>query len=72
MPKQVQHRRGAAGWKLQTGMFKTAQSVVLEAERAYREAEPVTIDFGPKRLDSQILLDYGVLDAFTSMVGPCA
>ena len=40
-----------------------AQAVTLEAERDYAAGEAVAMDYGLGKLDSQVLLDHGVLDA---------
>lgn len=40
----------------------TAQAVTLEAERNYAAGEAVAMDYGVGKLDSQVLLDHGVLD----------
>lgn len=59
----MQHRRGAApAWKLQSGVFGGAQAISLEASTQLQAGEPITMDFGPGKLDSTLLLDYGVLD----------
>ncbi len=70
---QVQHRKlQGARWQLQLagGLFSKAQALVVEAQRDYAEGEVVTMDFGAplteedqEKLDSQVLLDYGALDA---------
>lgn len=77
---QVQHRKVAgARWELQLagGLFSKAQALVVEAERDFSEGEVVTMDFGASlsgedegKLDSQVLLDYGALDADRVQVGP--
>ncbi|BDA46746.1 Actin-histidine N-methyltransferase [Coccomyxa sp. Obi] len=68
----VRHRKvEGAKWVLQLagGLFSKAQALVVEAERDYAEGEVVTMDYGAplteadeRKLDSQVLLDYGVLD----------
>lgn len=50
-------------WKLQSGMFGAGQSLVLEAGSPLQQGDVVSMDFGPSKLDSALLLDYGVLDA---------
>ena len=72
MQVQVRHRRvEGAKWVLQMagGLFSKAQALVVEAERDYAEGEVVTMDYGAplteadeRKLDSQVLLDYGVID----------
>ena len=42
--------------------WATAQAVTLEAERDYAAGEAVSMDYGVGKLDSQVLLDHGVLD----------
>ncbi|KAK9918129.1 hypothetical protein WJX75_001458 [Coccomyxa subellipsoidea] len=69
----VQHSKvQGARWQLQLagGLFSKAQALVVEAERDYAEGEVVTMDYGAPvtgedegKLDSQVLLDYGALDA---------
>ena len=39
-----------------------AQAVTLEAERDYAAGEDIAMDYGVGKLDSQVLLDHGVLD----------
>ena len=39
------------------------QAVTLQAERDYAAGEAITMDYGAGKLDSQVLLDHGVLDA---------
>lgn len=38
-------------------------SLVLIAEQAIQTGDPVSVDFGPSKTDSQILLDFGVHDS---------
>ena len=61
---QVHHERRAPGdWRIDSGgLFGGAQQLRFHAGRRYAEGELVTVDFGPEKLDSQLLLDYGVLD----------
>ena len=60
---QVQHsRRPGPGWKLQSGLFGGSQAVSLEAGAQLQAGDPVVMDFGPDKLDSSLLLDYGVVD----------
>ena len=68
---QVQHRRGRTqGWKLQSGglNFGKSPALSLAADRRLEAGEVVTMDFDADRVDSQILLDYGVLDADSPQV----
>lgn len=70
---QVKHKRGAgAQWAVQQagGLFSKNQALVLQAERDFQNGDLVTMDFGRNgdgeaepKLDSQILLDYGTIDA---------
>ncbi|KAK9826401.1 hypothetical protein WJX81_000123 [Elliptochloris bilobata] len=57
------HRRGAPQWRAGGGLFGRGQAVTLEAERDYAAGELVDMDYGAGKLDSQVLLDHGVLDA---------
>ena len=61
---QVQHERRVPGeWRIDSGgLFGGAQTLRFGAGRQYAQGELVTMDFGPDKLDSQLLLDYGVLD----------
>lgn len=43
---------------------------MLEAEKDYNAGEAITMDYGPNKLDSDILLNYGVIDDFITRVGP--
>ena len=68
---QVQHRRGRSqGWKLQSGGlgFGKSQALSLAADRRLEAGEAVIMDFDAGRVDSQILLDYGVLDSDSPQV----
>ena len=68
---QVQHRRRRSqGWKLQSsGLgFGKSQTLSLAADRRLEAGELVTMDFDADRVDSQILLDYGVLDTDSPQV----
>lgn len=70
---QVKHKRGAgAQWVVQQagGLFSKNQALVLQTERDFQDGDLVTMDFGrtgdgeaEPKLDSQILLDYGTIDA---------
>jgi hypothetical protein len=44
---------------------RAAQAASLEADRDYAAGEAVAMDYGAGKLDSQVLLDHGVLDAET-------
>ena len=44
------------------------QAVTLEAERDYAAGEAITMDYGVGKLDSQVLLDHGVLDTESPQV----
>ena len=50
----------------------TAQAVTLEAERDYAAGEAIAMDYGAGKLDSQVLLDHGVLDADNPQARPAA
>jgi hypothetical protein len=45
------------------------QALRLEASRQLAPGDVVTMDFGPDKLDSQLALDYGVLDVRNARVG---
>jgi len=69
---QLPHRRTAnCAWRAkQAGLFGKGQQLVVEATRAIRKGEELTMDFGPGKLDAAVLLDYGVLDAeYTQVLG---
>ncbi|KAK9806256.1 hypothetical protein WJX72_007461 [[Myrmecia] bisecta] len=67
----VQHERGSTpGWKVQSGFLgRSGKAVTLEADQEYAAGEWVVMDFGPDKLDSQLLLDYGVLDPASTQGG---
>eukprot|EP00891_Asterochloris_glomerata_P003649 jgi/Astpho2/3649/Aster-07852 len=68
----VQHRRGRSqGWKLQSGGmgFGKSQALSLAADRQLEAGEVVTMNFDAERVDSQILLDYGVVDTDSPQAG---
>lgn len=44
-------------------MSCAGQAATLEAERDYAAGEAIAMDYGVGKLDSQVLLDHGVLDA---------
>ncbi|GLI66288.1 hypothetical protein VaNZ11_010049 [Volvox africanus] len=67
----VSHRRSANS-KLAvrpTGLFGRGQVLVLEATRPIRKGEPLSMDYGPGKLDGPVLLDYGVVDATSPKPG---
>lgn len=66
----MSHQRGnGAAWKLTPGGFgKGGKALVLEAEREFETGEAVTMDFGPDKLDADLLLNYGVMDDFVTRV----
>lgn len=70
---QVEHERVAAGeWRIDGGgLFSGAQSLRFDAGRRFSEGERVTADYGADKLDSQLLLDYGVLDISNPEVDDC-
>ena len=60
---QVQHRRAAGpGWRVQSGLFGASQAVSMDASTSLRPGDAITMDYGPDKLDSSLLLDYGVVD----------
>lgn len=67
---KVKHQRGrGAVWKLNSGGFgRGGKSLVLEAERELEAGETITMDFGPEKLDADLLLNYGVMDDFVTQV----
>ena len=70
---QVQHRRRRSqGWKVQSGGlgFGKSQTLGLAADRQLEAGEVVAMDYDADRVDSQILLDYGVLDTDSPQVRP--
>ncbi|KAI8474940.1 MAG: rubisco large subunit N-methyltransferase [Monoraphidium minutum] len=62
---QLPHRRDAnCLWRTkQSGLFGRGQTLAIEAARAIRKGEALAMDYAPGRLDSAVLLDYGVVDA---------
>ena len=69
---QVQHQRGVnAKWKVQTNVLSRGQTLTMEAATSLQAGQPLTMDFGPERPDSALLLDYGVLDHTRPAVGRC-
>ncbi|EFJ49228.1 Rubisco large subunit N-methyltransferase [Volvox carteri f. nagariensis] len=67
----VSHRR-AANSKLSVrsaGLFGRGQVLVLEATRAIRKGEPLSMDYGPGKLDGPVLVDYGVMDVTSPKPG---
>ena len=67
---KVKHQRGnGAVWKLTPGGFgKGGKALILEAERDFQEGDAITMDFGPDKLDADLLLNYGVMDDFVTRV----
>lgn len=67
------HKRdGNAAWKLRksAGLFGGGgPTLEVEATRAVRKGEAISMDFGPSKMDGAVLLDHGVLDAATARVG---
>ena len=61
----IQHARSSnAAWSLKSaGMFNKSKVLAVEAERALREGEPISMDYGAARTEGQLLLDYGVSDS---------
>jgi hypothetical protein len=43
-------------------VFGRSQLLSVEATKALRKGEGLTMDYGPDKLDNTLLLDYGVLD----------
>ena len=69
---QVTHQRGrGVAWKLTSGGFgKGGKALALEAERDFESGETITMDFGPEKLDGDLLLNYGVMDDYVTRVFP--
>lgn len=69
---QVQHQRGeGVVWKLKSGGFgRGEKALIMEAQRNFEPGQGLTMDFGADKLDSDLLLNYGVLDEFVSRVSP--
>ncbi|KAK9801977.1 hypothetical protein WJX73_005616 [Symbiochloris irregularis] len=66
----VKHRRaGKSRWKVQSGLFGGSQAVTVDAVSPLEAGEFLAMDFGPDKLDSSLLLDYGVLDASSPQAG---
>ncbi len=71
---KVKHQRGSGAiWKVTPGGFGREKALVLEAEREFQAGEAVTMDYGPDKLDADLLLNYGVMDDFVTRVSllPC-
>lgn len=62
---QLPHSRAAnCAWKAKgTGLFGKGRALVVEAARAVRKGEELSLDYGPGKLDAAVLLDHGALDA---------
>ena len=67
---QVQQQRGAGvAWKRKAGGFgRGEEALVVEAQDNLEAGQTLTMDFGPDKLDSDLVLNYGVLDEFVSWV----
>lgn len=67
---QVRHQRGrGAAWKLTPGGFgRGGKALILEAEREFESGETILMDYGPEKLDGDLLLNYGVMDDFVTRV----
>ena len=50
-------------------MFGGSQSLSLDTAEPLEAGEVVVMDYGPDKLDSALLLDYGVLDISSPQVG---
>jgi len=68
---EVAHRRaGNMAWKGKAaGFFGKGRSLVVEATRAVRKGEALSMDYAPGKLDNAVLLDYGVMDRATPKPG---
>ena len=56
-------------WSLSQGGFgRGEKALVVEAQRDYGAGEVVTMDYGPSKLDADLLLNYGVLDDYVTRV----
>lgn len=57
-------------WKVKSsGVFGKSKVLSVEAVKALRKGEALTMDYGPDKLDNTLLLDYGVLDTYSAKVG---
>lgn len=45
------------------GLFGKGKVLAVEATRAVRKGEAISMDYGPDKLDNSVLLDHGVMDA---------
>lgn len=55
-------------------MFGRSQLLSVEATKALRKGEALSMDYGTDKLDNTLLLDYGVLDTASAQVSsfaPC-
>lgn len=70
LPQLPHQRGGAAVWRLKSaGMFGVGgQALSVEAARPLRKGEALSMDYGPDKLDSTLLLDYGVIDSSSAKV----
>lgn len=70
MLPQVSHQRGpGVAWKVSPGGFgRGGKALQLEAQKDFDAGEAVTMDFGPQKLDAEILLNYGQMDDFVTRV----
>eukprot|EP00878_Enallax_costatus_P013966 GHUV01014605.1.p1 GENE.GHUV01014605.1~~GHUV01014605.1.p1 ORF type:complete len:347 (+),score=91.08 GHUV01014605.1:276-1316(+) len=59
------HRRSAnSTWRLKSaGLFGKGKVLTVEATKAVRKGEALSMDYGPEKLDNAVLLDHGIMDA---------
>lgn len=67
---QVAHSRDAnVAWRPRSsGLFGRDQALAVEVTRPVKQGEALQMDFGLGKLDNEVLLDYGVLDAANAKV----
>lgn len=67
IPSQVQHARGTSSINSSlvlksSGLFGKDTVIALEAQRAMKQDDVLSFDFGPSRTEGQIFVDYGTMD----------
>jgi len=67
----VSHRRAPnTTWKVKAaGLFGRGRALAVEATRPIRKGEALCMDFGAAKPDSDVMLDYGVLDTINTRPG---
>lgn len=70
---QIQHSRsGNCKWKVQQAGFGRQQKLSLESITSLGAGDTLSMDFGADKIDTQILLDYGILDSASPQVTTAA